>query len=137
MFKHYSKVPWGDSTNQILSIFCIYIWYHLVFYHDFKLKIIYKILTTHHAVKMGQVWDLQFKIDTNWFMLLFVLVGLLTLKRDFNINGIRLRLVLWCLTSLDTICLSYCGVIGGGNRIHRWKAQTCRKSLTNFITYHI
>jgi hypothetical protein len=35
------------------------------------------------------------------------------------INGIRLRLVLWCLTSLDTICLSYRGVTGGGNRIHR------------------
>jgi hypothetical protein len=50
---------------------------------------------------------------------LFVLIGLLTLKKDFNINGIRLRLVLWCLTSLDTICLSYRGVTGGGNRIHR------------------
>jgi hypothetical protein len=50
---------------------------------------------------------------------LFVLIGLLTLKKDFNINGIRLRLVLWCLTSLDTICLSYRGVTEGGNRIHR------------------
>ena len=76
-------MPSEDSTDQIPSIFYIYIRYHLVFYHEFKLKIIYKILTTHHAVKMGQVWDLQFKIDTNWFMLPFCFGWVAYIKKRF------------------------------------------------------
>jgi hypothetical protein len=44
---------------------------------------------------------------------------------------------LWCLTPLSKIFIYIVVVsfIGGGNRNTQRKPPTCRKSLTNFITY--